>query len=303
MNRDPLAGLDLNLLVVFRAVHRERSVRAAARSLGLSPSAASHALGRLRDLAGDELFVRRGARMVPTPRAEALAGPVSRALQQVSDALVVEQGFEPARAEGALRVAAVDLAQALLLPSVLAEVAVAAPSVCVRVVQLPEEPAKALLSGEVDLAVAGPVVHDAIARDALWTEPFVCVVRPGHPCLAEPAGWTAERYAALPHVLVQPRGTARGHVDRALAAVGLHRSVRCVTPGLDLAARVVASSDLVLTTTARGASLAVSRYGLTTLPPPLAVEPYVLSASFREQRVGEPLLRWFRSVLLTHAAS
>lgn len=297
---DPLAAVDLNLLVTFRATYDERSVRGAARRLGLSPSAASHALGRLRDLVGDDLFVRTGAQMVPTPRAEALIGPVRRALAQVTEALADDAPFDPARAEGTIRIAAVDLAQVLLLPEVLARLSGAAPGVAIRVLHLPEEPARALLGGAVDLVVGGALLAEGVAREVLWTEAFVCLVRAGHPCLAAP--FTVEAWAAQPHVLVQPRGVARGHVDRALAERGLERRIAVVTPGLDLAARVVARSDLVLTTTARGARLPATRYGLRALAPPLPIEPYALSVAWRERRSADPLLRWVRAGLAAVAA-
>lgn len=289
---DPLAGFDLNLLLVLRALVDGGSVRAAARRVGLSPSAASHALARLRELVGDPLFERVGNRMVPTPRAAALAGPVSRALDALSHAFAPPP-FDPAAAEGSVRIAAVDLAQVLVLPALLARVTALAPGVQVVVVHLPHDPPRSLAQGDVDLVLGGPMTTDAFPRAVVWTEPFVCVVRAGHPCLAEP--WTPEAYAALPHVLVQPRGNVRGHVDRALAAVGLARRVACVTPGLDLAARVVARSELVLTTTRRGAAVAAERYGLHLRPPPLPVDPYSLTATWRPGE--EPLHRWVRDLL------
>src|ERR1700724_2749655 len=82
-----LSAFDLNLLIVFDAVMRERSVTRAAAGIGLSQPAVSHALGRLRHLLGDELFVRTPTGMTPTPRAEILAGPLRDALSDLRLAL------------------------------------------------------------------------------------------------------------------------------------------------------------------------------------------------------------------------
>src|SRR5687767_8154671 len=121
-----LSAIDLNLLVAFEALHRERSVTRAGRRLGLSQPAASAALARLRAAFGDELFVRTPRGLEPTARAEALAGPIARALADLRAALD-EGEFDPARATDTFRVGAVDAVLTVLLGRVGARVMREAP--------------------------------------------------------------------------------------------------------------------------------------------------------------------------------
>jgi DNA-binding transcriptional LysR family regulator len=292
---DALAAIDLNLLVVLRALLDEGSVHGAARRLGRSPSATSHALMRLRELLGDELFVRVGSRMVPSPRAESLKEPVRQALSALERTIEGPRPFEPATATGTLRLAAVDLAQTLLLAELLVRLRREAPGLRVVVMPIPEQPTRALAEGAVDLVLGGLSPERDLARVILLRDPFVCVVRAGHPCLAAP--FTVDVWAALPHVLIQPRGGLRGYVDAALQQVGRERQVVCVTPSLALALEVVARSDLVLTTTSTSARQARRAADLALLPPPLPVEPYTLAASWHARRADDPLVRWVATEL------
>ena len=91
-------AFDLNLLIVFDAVMQERSVTRAGSRLGLSQPAVSHALGRLRHMLKDELFVRTPEGMAPTPRAEQLAEPLRRALNDMQLALEPKV-FDPSEAD------------------------------------------------------------------------------------------------------------------------------------------------------------------------------------------------------------
>jgi DNA-binding transcriptional LysR family regulator len=290
-----LAAVDLNLLVVLQAVHEEGSVSAAARRLGLSQSAASHALARLRDLAGDELFVRVGNRMIATPRADALAGRVTAALREIGAALGDGEVFDPARSVGTVRIAAVDLAQTLLLPELALRVLAQAPGLQIVVGPTPEDPARALADGSVDLVVGGIGAEVGVHRQVLGVDPFVCVVRCDHPCLSE--GLTVDRYAALPHALVTPRAVARGHVDDALARVGRTRRAAYVTPQLWSAALVVSRSDLVLTTASRMARLAARNLPLALVEPPLPIEPYALAAAWHPRCEAHGPQAWVRTQL------
>jgi DNA-binding transcriptional LysR family regulator len=114
-NAGPLAAIDLNLLVVFDALHTEGSVSRAAARLGLSQPAFSHALARLRHVVGDPLFRSTGRGMSPTPRAQAMAAPVRAALDQLQSAL--QMTSEPAVALRQVTIAANQYAQCLVLPA------------------------------------------------------------------------------------------------------------------------------------------------------------------------------------------
>jgi DNA-binding transcriptional LysR family regulator len=121
-----LATLDLNLLVVFDAIMRERSVTRAGRQLGLSQPAMSHALTRLRHMLKDDLFVRSPGGMVPTPRAEQLAAPVRIALDGLQQSLEPIE-FEPTKATTTFRIAVDNYAAIVLVAPVALHVAKIAP--------------------------------------------------------------------------------------------------------------------------------------------------------------------------------
>ena len=128
-----LNSLDLNLLVALDALLREANVGRAAMRIGLSQPAASHALQRLRDLIGDPLLVRIGARMELTPRAQALRAPLAQALDQVR-ALFIPDDFDAERSERQFRLMMPDLAVELLMPPLMEKITKAAPNVRIDVV-------------------------------------------------------------------------------------------------------------------------------------------------------------------------
>src|SRR5690349_17340166 len=176
---------DLNLLIVFDAVMRERNVTRAGQSIGLSQPAMSHALNRLRYMLKDELFVRTPEGMVPTPRAEQLALPLRNALSQLQMALEPE-AFVPAEAERRFALAVNNYAAVVLVAPLVAAVTVSAPRV-----ELDLRPSgtldvvERLDRGELD-AVIGTFdsLGERFAQRALLDDPFIAVMRRGHPAAA-----------------------------------------------------------------------------------------------------------------------
>src|ERR1700734_4214843 len=128
-----LNSLDLNLLVALDALLKEASVSRAAMRVGLSQPAASHALQRLRDMLGDPLLVRTGARMELTPRAQALRGPLSQALDQVRGLFIPDE-FDALSSERRFRLMMPDLAVELLVPRLMEKIAARAPNVRLDIV-------------------------------------------------------------------------------------------------------------------------------------------------------------------------
>lgn len=288
----PLAGVDLNLLVVLDALLAEGHVTRAARRVGLSQSATSHALTRLRSLLDDPILVRTGAGMVPTDRAEALREPVREALALLARALRPPAAFDPASARGRVTVSAVDFAQSALVPALVARLAEAAPGVDLVMAPYPADPTRALSQGEIDLCVGLERELPQLHQEPLWSEPFTCVVRRGHPCLR--GRMTVERYAALDHAMVSPRAMARGFVDRGLRERGLRRRVRLVVPHFLGAVLAVTESDLVLTIAASIARRFVTAFPIALFDPPLPVEPFTLTMAWHTRQEADPLLAWLR---------
>lgn len=293
-----LAAIDLNLLLVLEALMIERNVTSAARRLGLSQSAASHALARLRETLDDPLFTRTSRGMTPTAEANRLFGPVREALEQLRGALSDRTPFDPASASGLVRICAADLGHTFVIPELCARLSARAPRVALSTMGFLEDTFQMLADGRADVALGlaslGPDLH----QRPLDSQPFLCVVRREHPQL-EGGRLSLEDYVSLKHALVSPRGLPRGYVDRALAERGLSREVALVAPHLLPAALAVASSDLVLTVPARMAVVAASLLPLKVFEPPVPVEPFSLTMSWHDRRDNDPLHAWVREEIVS----
>jgi DNA-binding transcriptional LysR family regulator len=298
MHTAHLAGVDLNLLVALDALLTEAHVTRAARRVGLTQSAMSRALARLRDLLDDPLLVRTPQGMQPTPRAQALAAPLRRTLEDVEALVAGRPVFEPAHARRAFTVAAPDYAQAVLMPPVLQHLAREAPGVDLLLVAPPRDVDAALVGGEVDL-VLGP--QQPSTAGLVWTpllsDTFACLLRKGHPALRRPL--TPQRFAALSHLQVAPGGRPGGALDDALAARGLSRRVALRVTGFLGAAQLVAASDLVTTLPSRLAQLSAASGALVMMRPPVPVPGFTLAQAWHERLRQDPGHAWLRSVFVS----
>jgi DNA-binding transcriptional LysR family regulator len=295
-----LHAIDLNLLVVLDALLAERHVTRAATRVGLTQSAASHALARLRELLDDPLLVRgpRGA-LVRTPRADALAPALHRALEQVREALRGEPSFDPATARRTFRIAASDYAELIVLPPLLERIARLAPAVDVWAVPLRDDPAPDLAAGDVDLSIGvwrARSWPSGFYQRRLFDDRFRVVLRAGHPAAQQRL--TLARYVALPHLLIAPRGTAGGYVDDALAEIGQSRRVAAAVPHFLVAPHVIAATDLVVTLAARVAAVVTEPFGLLSLPPPLELPTFTTAMLWHERAHHDAGQHWLRARIL-----
>ena len=294
-----LSGIDLNQLLALDALLREGSVTRAARRVGLSQPAMSHALARLRVQFADPLLVRAGKRMQPTPRARALAAPLRDALARLESALGEPAPFHPERAEGTLRIAAVDFSMLVLVPALCAVLAREAPGITVSVVAPVEQLDRALVDGETDLHLGLRRPAEGLFQRDLLTERFVCVVRRDHPEVGR--SLNLRQFTRLPHALISPHGTKTGAVDVALARRGLSRRVQVVMPNFHAAALLVARSDMVLTVSERVARTAPRRGPLRILRPPLPLDGFTVTMRWHARTDADPLHAWVRQRLLAIA--
>jgi DNA-binding transcriptional LysR family regulator len=216
--------IDLNLFKVFEAVMQHRSVSRASRELGITASAVSHALARLRFALDDELFVASDSGMEPTPRARALAPEVSSGLRRLGDA-VGATAFIPATTARTFRLAATDYVSTIVLPSLLARLATSAPQAGLRIVPFNRLDAiQQLDDGRLDLALGWFAELPArMRRTSIATEHEAIVVRAGHD-LAQ-GTITRERLLAYPHIVVELTGTEEQAQDGFLDDRGVWRRV------------------------------------------------------------------------------
>jgi DNA-binding transcriptional LysR family regulator len=299
-----VAGFDLNLVKAFDALYTERHVTRAGHRIGLSQSAMSGALTRLREVFNDELFVRSPTGMHPTPCADDLAGPISAALRLLRDVLQDDR-FDPTTADHIVTIALTDYAAFVLLPPLLAQLAVAAPRLDVRVRGIfgKDEVIDLLDSGEANLAISVPVdASERILTRPLLKEGFVCIARPGHPAFVSDAG--IEAFAAAPHLLVSPEGDRAGLVDRKLAALGFERRVVLSLPQFLVAPFVVADTDLIATLASRVARrFAAANLGIALHPPPIALSEWPLAMMWHRRVDDHPATIWLRDCIANIAAT
>jgi DNA-binding transcriptional LysR family regulator len=295
-----MASLDLNLALVLHALLAERSVSRAAKRLGLSQSATSHALARLRSSLEDPLFLRVPHGIVPTPRAEALAEPLAAGLALLEQSLVAPPRFEPKTHARRFRIAATDYVEFLLLPRFLGALASEAPGVDVWVRPYSDEALSALARGDVELVigVVGPEAANAgLQQNQLISERLVCVVRQGHPLTR--GRLTLARFAAAKHVLIAPRGRPGGPVDDALAARGLTRHIAVTVPHFLAAPHIIAETDLVMTMAERIAASFASVLPLKLLELPFDLPAVRGSMLWHERHTSDPAHTWLRQRLIT----
>lgn len=287
----------------------ERNVTKAAERVGITQSAMSHTLRRLRELFDDPLLVRARGEMVRTPRAEELAVPLRDGLVSLARALAPPVEFDPTTAERTFALASPDLFDLLVLPTLLARLNRTAPRVDVAVRPMPANTADALLTGALDLAVVPVRVDDGPTRLAppsapelmqrtLLKEGHRVFVRRGHPALDARGRLSRKRYVGLAHILVSPTGTGQGIVDEALAGEGLSRRIALRVPSFASAAEIVADSDLVLTAPAALGRVRAYATRLVSCATPIAIPEHALTMVWHPRFGEEPAHRWLRATLV-----
>ena len=314
MNQDDVVGrlrrVDLNLLVALQALFEARSVTRAGERLGVTQSAMSHTLKRLRSLFDDPLLVRGEGGLGLTPRAEALAQRLPPVLRAVEAAFEEPEGFDPATSRRVFRLAAPDLFDALVYPRLLSDLAVEAPGVRIEATSLRADLASALQSGELDLAIRprlvdrgwavsfGPELHPDLIQRKLFADRFLSFVRMEHP-VSSRERLSAQVFAGLDHVLVSAGDRGPGVVDAALQARGLERNVRFRVPTFSTAVALAVSTDATLT--GPGALSQFDRR-LRPLRVDLALPDHALLMVWHRRVDRDPAHQWIRRRLDASAA-
>jgi DNA-binding transcriptional LysR family regulator len=289
-------GLDLNLLRVFDAVLRDRSVTSAAKHLGLTQPAVSNALARLRTQFEDVLFVRTPTGMDATPFARELSEPVQQALALLESALAHGPGFDPATSMRAFRFYMSDLGQIEFLPPLVERAQRVAPGVRLEAVSLEvEDIGDALAAGALDLAVGFlPGLGPPVRRQPLFRDPYVCLMRADHPDIGEKL--TRKQFLAASHALVSYKG---GHrvIEEALERAGLARKIALRVPHFTVVPMVLERSDLILILPTKVARVYERQGRFKFLPLPVPIPPADVAAHWHERFERDPGNRWLREMI------
>lgn len=289
-------NLDLNLLVALDALLRERSVSAAARQLGLSTSAMSRTLSRLRAALGDPVLVPAGRAMVATAHAEAIADEVRSLTAAVRAVLSPPPAVDIREVRRDFTIRANDAFVLLYAARLSAMITDAAPGMRLRFAPRPNKEIQPLRDAAIDLDI-GVVPDDGaeLRGQRLFDDSFIGVARCGHP-LFDGGPITAERYAACAHVVASRRGAFTGPVDDALAALGLTRKVALVVPNYPSVAAVAAASDLVgLVPRSYHPADVAGQTRMFELP--VATPGFVIAQTWHPRLDADPVHRWLRGLI------
>lgn len=310
---------DLNLLRVFDALLEERNVTRAGARLGLTQSAVSHALNRLRYALNDELFVRGPSGMQPTTRALEMGPQVHAALSQLQAALTLPD-FDPATSERRFTMIAGAYACGVLAPPLVSRLAQDAPLCELVIAEQTADLVERLDARRVDFLVGGVVAApDRFARETILTESLAWVVRGGHP-LTQRNCVDLEALASVPHavisrtpvgeepetrrtVVTQASWEDAGAFEVALAGRGLRRRVGVTVPDTYSALAVASRSDMATLVPRRLALLSAQSGRLALIEPPYPSPPVEVTLLYLRERLNEPAIAWMRDVIRSIGAA
>ncbi|MCY1259846.1 PCP degradation transcriptional activation protein [compost metagenome] len=290
---------DLNLLYVFEALWRDRSVTAAAENLGLTQAAVSSALKRLRAEYGDRLFMLVGRRMEPTPLATAIAGALLDSLSTIRKTTGTLMPFDPTHARRQFTMRTRDIGEVVLLPRIQQELLRAAPQSSIQTVYAPiDETLSALATGRMDVAVGYlPALERNIYKCPLFQEEYICVMRAGHPLATRP-DLTLEAFLAQDHLLITYSGSGHILLERALLEAGAKSRIKLRMPQYLAAPHALLASNLIWTAPLALANVLARFYPLVLRPLPLALEPFEIALYWHQRFHKDPANIWFRSLVI-----
>ena len=291
-----LKETDLNLFIAFDVIYTEKNLTKAGQVLGITQPAVSNALSRLRELFGDDLFIRTSKGMIPTPVANQIIKDVRSALSLIQNTISETEKFDPSIAEMTFKISIGDSSEYRLLPLLIKELAEIAPKIKVETYLTPRKDApRELASGTIDFSIDPPVHSDPHLRhEKIYEEDYVMIVRKDHPIL-NLKEITIEDYLKLSHIHISNRKTGLGHVDMALYRLGLSRDISLRAQHFLVAPYIVEQSDLAITTTK---GFAVDR-DLAWRELPFEIEPLILHLYWHEAKDSDPSTKWMKDLMLS----
>ncbi|MFJ1336825.1 LysR family transcriptional regulator [Pseudomonas caricapapayae] len=296
--------LDLNLLVVFATLWDTQNVTRAGERLALSQPAVSHALRRLRERLGDELFVAGRHSLVPTARAAELIGPVREALSRLDDVLQGSTPFVPATAQRKFRIASGDFVEFLILPGLIQHIAREAPGVMIEVLPLPSNNAlPALLeNGEIDLVIGTPTTLGAgLSQESITTVSLLTLIwqREGLP----PGRFPLDLYLERPQVMIETHQRQGNIIDATLQAQGLARRIGVLVQNFMAMPVIASQTGYICNLPGPIAKAFAETFGLSCHEPPVDFPAPELVAFWHARFDTDPGLEWLRKQIKACADS
>jgi DNA-binding transcriptional LysR family regulator len=289
-----LRSIDLNLLVIFDALMAEKSITRAARKVGITPSAMSHALRRLRDTFNDELIERTGRGMVPTRRATELWTSVREALQQLQHAIGEQLEFDPKTSKRSFTVRIPDYLVQCAVPRLCARVRADAPNTTLVVDYLRGEGPGSDNPGDIQLRVCADDWGPDYRQQRVLLNRFLVAMRPDHPAAGKEM--TRDLYLSLEHLTTSSVGARM--IDDRLIRQGLSRRIALTIPSLAAVIPVLEHSDLCTLLPEQWIKHYCAPGRLATANPPFADSEFTLDMIWRKQDEGDAGHQWLRRLIV-----
>jgi DNA-binding transcriptional LysR family regulator len=312
LNQVALSRIDLNLLVLFHVVLEEGHVARAAGRLNLTPSAVSHAIGRLRDLLNDPLFLRTPKGVVPTARALELGEPVAEILACVGRVVASAAPFDPTTSGRRFVIGAPDAIIASAMIPLMACLGAKAPHIDIGLIHLMplgrggsmdqpwQESLKKLESRAIDVAMLPlRAVPPRFEARKLYQEDFVVAMRKGHAFGREP---TEAAFCRSQHLLVSLSGDPHGFVDELLAKRGLKRRIVLTVPTFMMALAHLSTSDLIAALPRRLVALHAAPFGLRFVELPFKRKPDPIQVVTTKAAMMDAGIAWLMEVIVGSVA-
>ena len=292
-----LAGVDLNLLVVFDALMTEQHLTRAAEKIGLSQPATSNALARLRKLFKDDLFIKTSKGVTPTPRAISLAEPIRQALEHIQSVVSSKPEFDPITSDRVFRLGMDDYTEIVFLSKLLHELGQLAPHVRVQVRFSTWQKAPQLLDAdEIDLALGHcPNFASWHQRQTLYQESFVCVTSTQQ--FKERKHLTLEEYINALHLLVSPKEDMVGLVDNLLEQQNLARTVAVSVPNFLIVPFILTSTQLIATLPTEIVATLIQTWKLHAFLLPFEMSGFSVDMLWHHKSDLDPGHQWLRQLI------
>ncbi|QHE89316.1 LysR family transcriptional regulator [Hydrogenophaga sp. BPS33] len=290
--------LDLNLLLVLEALLQHQNVTAAAAHLGLTQSATSNALGRLRRHFDDPMFVSTYNGMLPTARTMEISESLSQALQLIRSMDAPRQVFDPCRSTRTFRFHLSDVGEVVFLPMLIRRLDELGASVKVETAQMTaDEVGTRLESGEIDVAVGFlPALSKKLEHLTLFKEHYVCVMRKSHP-LANAGKLTLKKFLGGAHVLIESMGSGHRIIERTLEQHGIPRGVALRVPHFMVVPMIVSESDRIVTVPSRVARVFSSVMDIRVQDLPIDIPSFDVSLYWHPRFGSDPGVLWLLSLM------
>lgn len=298
-----LSQLDVNLLIALNVLLEERHVTRAAKRLGVTQSAMSQSLQRLREALDDPLLVRSGGKMIATPRAEAMASPLKAALMAIEQVVMGRPSFDPSTASRRFSFTCLDIYAMNITSNLFGRIAQAGPKLRLDIAPLEVDQIwDQLRRAEPELALVGPwQIPQDISTQVLIQERPVSIARVDHPIFEAPI--TADRFSQWPHVVFRLTGRGVSALDKDLDQQGLVRRVVGVTPYFLSAPALVSDSDVIVSVPQSLARCFERGWPIRSFDPPL-LDPlrYDISMAWPSHLDADPSHQWLRQQVIESAA-